>query len=635
MNRIIFYLRMSFVVFLLLIFTTKFLNGQTTKKVSTKYMRPSVLNLFLAPSDSKEGVIISSFKNLPMVKKFDDHSINYPDLTYSLPSSPRVPAADADVSAKKEYNKKIHDIDSIRQLQFNDYFAKASNLILSKWWNRDANGNFNVSLVSERGSYTATDADVLADKAAAASRLQDLGEQLINKTFVVFYDINEVKTMNEVYNEQDAAGAKIKGYQPVKRTLEGYETNYTAYLYKLDFNDSVAAIFYNNYWSSSDNHDQKKVDAWGSATFPLVLVTQISGSASSTQSNDPNNYKFKRRKTMDELLQAFPSNIQSEAISKMTKKVPDFQIKVTVAGEKPLTAKLGTKEGLSLDQRYFIYEIQLDEATNQQFKKRKGVARATSDISKNDNVASGETKPSVFRQQGGKKIYQGMFMEEHNDFGVAISAGYRSNPSDLALSGICFGLDYDISKALYKMIPAKGVPAGLYLGASLSFNSMKDVKPGYIKVEDTDDYATDATNWSGNTLAFEFALSKEMYFTGKGNIYLLPSIAYGATSINFTKYGDQSLTEDLNLDEDAMKQYQWSATTMQFGMGLGMNFGPAISILIKPMYVIKSAYTDGNDKSMVQDSDVSELDSKWKDTFINIGKSKSTLPINASLKIRL
>jgi len=164
---------------------------------------------------------------------------------------------------------------------------------------------------------------------------------------------------------------------------------------------------------------------------------------------------------------------------------------------------------------------------------------------------------------------------------------------------------------------------------------MTDVIPGYISSNGPEYCATDEEKWSGNTLALDFTLSKEMYITRKGNIFLLPSATYGVSTINFTSYGDQSLTTDLNQDEEQMKKYSWGARTIQLGFGIGANLGPRIALLIEPKFIMKAAYTDGNSSALTQYSDADALDEKWKDTFLEIGASNNSLPILIGLKVRL
>lgn len=611
--------------------------SQANQKVETKYMRPSALNLFFAPTDDEQQIVIQKFKSLPMVSKFDDHSVDFFDLKPNLPPMPRKPSSEASLTALNQYYKKVQEIDSLKKIAITQYIGSVSKPIVGLWWSRDANGDFSTELVSQRGSFTATDADVLADNAAATTRLEMLGEQLLNKTYCLLYEINQIRTMQEVYDEMDAAGAKVKGYKPVERTQEGYQMEYTVNLYKLNFGDSVSALFYQNLWTSIENHDANKVRAWDNASFPMEFIKNYSGSVSSVQPIDPKSsyYIIKKRKTMNELLEDLPYATQENAITYFTKKVEDFQIKVTIYEEYPLTAKIGTKEGLKLDQRFFIYEIQLNEKTNQQVKKRKGVARATSKISNNNQMATGETLPSKFKQQGGKKIYQGMLMIEHNDIGMQLSAGYRTNGADAAMSGVYLGLDYNVSKMLGKFLSGNSTPGGIYLGASITVNTMNDVTPGHISAYGPESWATDEGEWSGNTLALDLTLSKEMYITQKGNIFLLPSATYGVSTINFSKMGEQSLTTDLNLDESQMKQYYWGARTIQFGFGIGANLGPRLALILEPKYVMKASYTDGNSSALTQYSSDDSLEGTWKDTFMKIGESNNSLPILLSLKVRL
>jgi len=609
------------------------LYSQADKKIVTKYIRPSVLNLLVAPSNSREEIIIGAFRELKMVNKFDDHNINYPYLKLSLPPIPSPPTSTGieALIELKQYNSKLKEIDSLRKVQIDQHVYKTSKPIVAKWWSRDSNGDFDYSLVSERGIFTATDADVLTNQAAAVSRLEMMGETLLNKTYAVVYALTKVKSMEEIYNERDAAGAKNKDYKPAKRTDEGFQLEYSAFLYKLNFGDSVLSIFYNNYWSSKEQHDNKKVLAWKTASFPMDFIVSVGGFASAIQSNDPKSYTFSKRRSMEELLKELPSAIQEDAIFKFTKKVEDFQLKAPIFQEVPLTAKLGKKEGLSLDQRFYIYEIQLKGSNNQQFKKRMGVARSTSKIADNNTIASGDTNPSVFKQQGGRKLYQGMLLEEHNDNGLIISVGYQYNPADLSIGGYAAGIEYNISKQIYKAMPKPFIPGGLYLGVNVSANMMTNIHPGFIS--DGTNILTDNSGWGGYTMVVEGIISKEVYFTRKGNIYLLPSFAYGASLINFSNHGNPNDFDDLSTEEK--KLYEWNATIIGGSLGFGMNFGPSVSIIMKPGFVYKSAYSTGEKAPLVNvEGCPRSVDENWKDVFTNISMPKTSLPITLSIRIR-
>ena len=82
----------------------------------------------------------------------------------------------------------------------------------------------------------------------------------------------------------------------------------------------------------------------------------------STQPKDPKSsaYLSKKKKSMNELLEDAAVIIQSKSVEELGMKLEDFKAVVSVFKTKPLSAKLGTKESLYIDQRFFVYEIEMD-----------------------------------------------------------------------------------------------------------------------------------------------------------------------------------------------------------------------------------------------------------------------------------
>ena len=571
--------------------------GQNTgKKVNTKYFRPSVTTLFVEPKSTNEKIIISKFKTLPMSPKFDEHKIEFPMLSGIVTN---------------DYNNSS---------KMNNYIRSASNPILAKWWNRDAEGNFDAKFVAERGSYTATDADAVLTKSSNTNRIEMLGEELINKSYALLYEITELKTMEEYYNKVDADNKKKANYTPVKRTDEGFMVKYNVYAYKLNFNDSVAATFYNNYWVDAKNHDKNKIASWNSATFPMKYLSKVSGSLQSTQPKDPKSSSYtskNKKKTSAELLEELPEKWQSEALFELGKRIEDFHLKVTVFKTYPVTAKLGTKEDLYTDQRFYVYELELDKNGNQKTN-RMGVVRAKH-IVDNKKIATGDSKPSTFQQVNGKTLYEGMFMEGKEDYGVIINIGNNSS-SNKSVGGFNLGADFRISRFVKS--------PGIHFGLEISINSMKNINPGQVETP-TSVLTSDEAKWSGSTMAIAVTFAKEMYFTNKGNIYLKPSIGLGLNSYTLDKYDDEKLSTLLsNFDK---KEYDWSALYFPISIGLGLNLTPSISLEWKPGIYLNLAAKTGNDESLIQNS--SSFTEGWG--FNNIGKMGVGVFNVLNLRVRL
>ncbi len=123
-------MKKKIVIFLCLSFA--FLaNGQDIgKTINTKYLRPSLTTLFFQPETSQKNVIINKFKELPIINKYDDNKIEFPYFNGSG----------------------ISDAEKLAKIR--NYVQHAANPILAKWWNRDANGDFNTDFVAKRGGFS-------------------------------------------------------------------------------------------------------------------------------------------------------------------------------------------------------------------------------------------------------------------------------------------------------------------------------------------------------------------------------------------------------------------------------------------------------------------------------------------------
>lgn len=556
------------------------------EKINTKYLRPSVTLLFTQPRNEEENLLVNKFRPQHIFSKFDNHPIEFRNM------------------------KRVESLDLQKMKLIESYIREASNPIIAKWWSRDENGNFSFSLVANRGVYTATDADAIISRSSSTSRLEMLGEQLIDRSYILLYEITDLYDMEEYYNRIEARNRKNKNFTQVKRTDEGYHCKYTVYVYKLNFNDSVAADFYSKYWVDSKNQDSKKVASWADARFPVKLMTSSSGEVSATQS------KAKilnvKKKTMNELIEDLPAKIQENTMFELGRKLEDFKLKVTVYKAYPVSAKLGTKEDLYIDQRFYVYEIE-QMKNGSQVTNRMGVVRAKKIID-NKAVATGESKPSVFRQVQGKRLYPGMYMESNDDLGMILNLGYSSS-GNKALGGFYAGADFRISRIVKR--------SGWHLGIDAAFASLSDIDAGSISTEKN--YLTSAGELcSGSTYAISVNVSKEIYLTRKGNLYLRPQFGVGMQNYSISKVGT------LEIDSDN-KNYNWSSIYVPMGIGIGWNITSAFCLEFKPsIYFRMSADTD-NKERLNQDS--KPLVDNWG--FGSIDKTASGSGNTICLRIRL
>ena len=81
---------------------------------------------------------------------------------------------------------------------------KVAQQILSIWFNRQADGSYNVDLLKQRGLYNANDNDFMAASASkeVSLPLMDMGLKLVNQSYVLVYDFFDVTTMEEYYDSK-------------------------------------------------------------------------------------------------------------------------------------------------------------------------------------------------------------------------------------------------------------------------------------------------------------------------------------------------------------------------------------------------------------------------------------------------
>lgn len=581
-------------LFLVFLFTIT-LHAQ--EKVETKYLRPSMTRMFAKPTSSYETVILEKFKGLPFNNKVDNHNVNLNYVDY--PALPVRPSGELTTAQYNNYKKQLDEARNFRNNNLNQQLNIASREMMAKWWNRDANGNFDISLIEERGARTIDDNMAIINNASATKRIDMTGLQLISKSYVLFYDITYVETMEQYYNRVDAdrresARKNNKEFKPVNRTKEGYRTGFSIQIFQLDFNDSIANHFYENYWSSTEDMNSENIAKWNTARFPMKMIKTKTFTVSSTQSKE----SAYGRKTMTQLLEVTPQKMEEEVMSYLSKKIDAFKVKAAVYTTEPLTSKIGTKEGVRLDQLYYIYEIKIDRKGNQK-KTRKGAARVT-ELVNNQGVATGESKTSTLQQRGGSQLYSGMLLEHKEDKGLEFGIQYFPLTSNRS------GVNTVHLTAAYRLGNIANTHSWLGI-VGLGISAKNDVNTGdisYVAYGYEDVSAT----------SFYALFAKEIFFNTKGTFYARPAIGLGLNSLDFS--------ED---EGDAISAYSIPIETAFIA-----NITPNVAFQCNLATRILTAYYFEEDKMIQYDF---SYDSGWG--FKRIGKMNLAAGLSLGLTIRL
>jgi hypothetical protein len=255
-----------------------------------------------------------------------------------------------------------------------------------------------------------------------------------------------------------------------------------------------------------------KINALNNLTIPLdlVCINKIGLNAFAPYGSSPSMYK---------LFENTDQNIQDLVFKKASKKIIDLAAKATILEAYPVKIKIGTKEGVFVDQRYFVYEIRKKSEADKETLKRVAIIRAKSPIANNQVNATGNSLTTNFKQVSGKKVYPGMIVIQKESNNVMYSIDYYKTKSG---SGLGFSYEFSIfsSKAMGQNVKSTKGPAGLYNGLEIVI--LPDRFFGTITT------------------------AKEIYLLKTGNIFLYPKVGIGAVDVE-ALYIDASLGLGANI----------------------------------------------------------------------------------------
>lgn len=360
-----------------------------TDAKAVKYRRSSIYMMMLDDHGLVNADLIkNTFVSMPIPEKFNDHTLKNRSFN---PASITLTEEEKKLATKKQSKMGafakglansatggLVDTTDTKYLpaKYDKYFneQKIARDLVAKWFNRSEKGGFNMDLIGQRGSYDASALDINVAKSSARglSVVADAGEELIGNTFVVVTRFNYVSMESITAAAQklgnfamalaaasgNTVSAEVKqATDSIAKQITGYAVQSTTHLYKLVWNDSIEAVFYQNYWTDDKAFDQAKKEAFDNSTiFSLELIGDEKAHASVLDSKLSN-------KTQDELVAKATVNAFDAVLAKLQRKYEIFRTKTPLYSGEPITAKIGLKEGLEPGDKFEVLEQRQDPKT--------------------------------------------------------------------------------------------------------------------------------------------------------------------------------------------------------------------------------------------------------------------------------
>lgn len=328
-----------------------------------QYKRSSLYALLLAHPDTKYGRQIDYvYLSLPPSDKYEDHNLNV-----------RRVVANQD---------KLGPGYEIAAFFKRNHVARR---LVAKWFNRDSVGNFNVDLIARRGNYNASEMDVQQARMSkrGLALLSDAGEQLIGNTFVT---VNDIVYVDKEKQAQTAAlilamiGAAANAAAAssgnngsvigdlallgavIADNLGGFTVKVRTHLFRLVWNDTIAARFYADYWVDENTAKEERLRRRElferSDLFSLDYVGYYDVKSEKTVLKDWS--------TPEDVISKVCARAIDKAMVGLQKKYEPFKVKTPVMEVKDgkVLAKIGMKEGLTKSSKFeVLQQVEKDEKT--------------------------------------------------------------------------------------------------------------------------------------------------------------------------------------------------------------------------------------------------------------------------------
>ncbi|MBK7096611.1 MAG: hypothetical protein IPH57_16685 [Saprospiraceae bacterium] len=394
------------------------------------YDRSAMTILSFDFKENHSQILSNSFSKIQPPEKY---FFNIADKNILAPNFKRIP-----VTKGLEFMYFIPDQNIINSLKE----QKIGQKILSIWFNRQPDGTFNTEILKERGLYNANDNDLIIASSSkrGTATLMDMGLKLVNQSYIMVFDFFDVMTMEEYYVRKEIPADK--------RLSNGFKAKVRCYLYKLEFGEAVASEFFQKYWISDTDPDKnKKKNDFDNADFSFEVVSNHYTEVEASQTNPSSTNSSVKQKSQEELMDDLVKTTLENISGQIENKNQELRVKAMVMDTRPIASKIGKKEGLGFDQRYFVFENRMKK-DGTVYPKRIAVVKSMKVVD-NRTITSGESDPSLFYQIAGRKVDKmGMYLEQKNDAGLNLYLGYNYE----GLTGATARLEFYISKFMGDLV---------------------------------------------------------------------------------------------------------------------------------------------------------------------------------------
>jgi len=371
--------------------------AQKIEAQSSKYVRNGMSFHFVTPSGFSSGIVNA----IKVPGKYDDNSFGDNTLNVNLSNL----ASDQN-SKQKKGNTSIEveaSSDDYKLIEQAVQQQKIANKILSNIL-LDENGKINFDkTIFKRGEYNATDKDAIQAAASNKGKSKILTDAITN-------------VLNNVYLVVNQTGAITNS---TSKDVTTYSVPFKSYLLQVDLASLLSTLeFYDKF--PLDKNITKELNDY---KFSIKLLSVSNGIGSTTdQDIELNGLKVvKKPKTEQQIYVDLATSTVDQGIIDHANNYEVLKVKTPIISTGPITAKIGKKEGLRIDDRFEVFENRMSEKTGEKSATRMGYVRVGK-VGENESVADGNSEVSKFYKAPARRVEKNMILKEIPETGIQVGA---------------------------------------------------------------------------------------------------------------------------------------------------------------------------------------------------------------------
>lgn len=325
--------------------------AQANNSGEQRYRRHSICSILVRhDKDEFADEIETQFLNIPTDPMYNDHNL-----------SVRV----VNVSEKDVSNETVNKFVETNQI---------GSRLVAKWFNRNIlTGACNLNLISQRGLYDASalDYDLASRSARGNAILEDAGEDLVGKTYLLMHEISYVNKSQKsqfwgtlggiiVAAAYAYGGASASDVQKMMESTKAIISSYKGFavkvktrLYRLNWDPEVSGHFYHNLYTETADVGKRDMFERDRELFKMEYIGEVTSKGNRTS------FLGISEETPQLMVRKACQRALEQNVADLQKKYEQFRLKAPIVTVAPtITATIGLKEGVTSNCKFEVLEAQ-------------------------------------------------------------------------------------------------------------------------------------------------------------------------------------------------------------------------------------------------------------------------------------